>query len=131
MLRISFTPPDELDISGTAPALKAVLAQLNALANGDETEVFIPVDKNANPAPYDESLNALVGHVTTGPTKVSVIDNCLEVVGSQASFAEFASFFSFDEYTSEGAHNHHEYFDGNTYIHPKSVPLVISIRSAK
>jgi hypothetical protein len=131
MICISFTPPDELDISGTEQDLKAVFAQLNTLANGEETEVFIVADKNTNPAPYDEALNALIGRVTTGPTKVSVFDKNIEVIGSQASFVGFASFFSFDEGAAQGAHNHHEYYEGNPYVHPQSVPLIVSVRSAK
>jgi hypothetical protein len=128
MIFISYTPPDELEISGTTQDLKGVLTRLESLANGDQMEVFIEADKNANPAPYDEGLNALIARVTAGPTKVSVFGGHVEVVGSQASFDRFASFFQFDEHVSIGEHHHHEYYTGDSYIHPDSVPLVIGIR---
>lgn len=129
MIVISYTSPDELEISGTAQDLTVVLTQLNFLANGEQTEVFIEANKNARPAPYDEVLNALIARVTAGPTKVSVFGKHVEVVGSQTFFDSFASFFRFDEHASTGEHHHHEYYEGNSYVHPDSVPLVVGIWS--
>ncbi len=105
------------------------MEQMNSLATGDETEVIILADKNSNPAPYADALFNLIGRVTMGPTKISIFDKNVEVVGSQSSFENFTSFFNFHESTSVDSHYHHEYYEGNSYVHPQSVPLVVSVRS--
>ena len=40
---------------------------------------------------------------------------------------KFASFFLFYPNTRRGMHNHHEWFNGNEYVAPDSMPLVISV----
>jgi hypothetical protein len=131
MIRISYTPPSDLEVSGTQGELQALKAELEALAQGTKTQILVKADAKANSAPYDHILISFIGRVTAGPTRVSVTERTLEVVGSKESFDGFASFFSFNDDNSTGAHSHHEYYEGNHYVHPQSIPLVISIRTAK
>ncbi|HLQ24577.1 MAG TPA: hypothetical protein VK138_01720 [Acidiferrobacterales bacterium] len=128
MILVSYTPQDELDISGSASDLQAVRAQLLALAQGSNTQFVVEADKEATPKPYLRSLSAIKGRVTVGPIRVSVIDDSVEVEGSKDSFLGFASFFDFDKNSLQGEHTHHEYYEGNQFVHPLSVPLVVSIR---
>lgn len=104
--------------------------ELLALAQGKMTGCLVEADTMASSAPYAHTLNSLIGHVTTGPTKVFVIEGNVEILGSKQSFDVFASFFNFDEGVSPGTHNHHEYYEGNVYVDSKSVPLVVSVRSS-
>lgn len=127
MIIIRHTPP-EIDISGTVEELLAVWEKLVALAHGKATECHIEADTKANPAPYSRALNALIARVTTGPTRVSVTKDTVEVNGSRESLEAFASFFGFGEDAPPGTHNHHEYFEGNRFVHPQSAPLIIGIR---
>lgn len=62
---------------------------------------------------------------------VSVMGDSLVASGSAESFKSFASYFDFSPDATEQHHNHHEYFDGNKYIHRASIPLVIGIRNNK
>jgi hypothetical protein len=51
----------------------------------------------------------------------------VEVTGSVPMMRTFASYFRFHASASRGTHHHHEWFDGNDYIAPDSMPLVISV----
>ena len=114
-------------ISGTWKELQSVSVQLEALASGVATHTVIRAVPFSERSSSENPLEAIVGRVTAGPTKVSVANGMLEIVGSAESFHRLASFFYFDEAHTAGAHTHHEYCEGNDFIDPQSMPLCISL----
>ena len=128
MIKIIYTPPNELDISGSVSEMTNIKNNLLSFSEESSTEYTIKADKDIDPSPYEKALKSLKVHVTSGPTKISVANEQVIVEGSRSSFEVFASYFNFSEGDLPGSHNHHEYFKGDDYIHPDSVPAVIGIK---
>ena len=126
-MKILFTSPDELGISGRYKEMNEIKAKLLSLSEGNKRELLIDADKNADPSPYERALNSIQAIVSLGPTKISVDGDKVVIEGSSESFDRFSSFFSFNESDPSGSHNHHEYIEGDTYIHPSSIPTVVGI----
>ncbi len=126
MISISFTEPDELYIWGSTKDLKDIALSLTKVGGvgGNEFEIKAEI---VDSTPYDRSLELISVKVTEGPVKVGVINNEARVTGSQEALSTFSSFFEFEETARKGDHTHHEYFSGNEYIHPNSIPTVIGV----
>ena len=126
-MKILFTSPDELEISGSYREMKEIKVNLCSLSEGFNTELFIDADSSASPSPYERALNSIQAFVSSGPTKISVDGNKVIIEGSSESFDGLSTFFSFNEGDPSGTHNHHEYIEGDIYIHPDSIPTVMAI----
>jgi hypothetical protein len=63
-----------------------------------------------------------------GSTRVKIVADYLEVKGSFKHLESFADWFDFEANQSQ-YHCHFEYYPGNEWIYPDSLPLVISVRS--
>lgn len=127
MMKILFTSPDELEISGSYQEMNEIKVKLLSLSEGINTELCIDTDNNADPSPYEKALNSMQAFVSLGPTKISVVGDNVVIEGSSESFDRFSSFFGFNEGDPSGTHNHHEYIKGDTFIHPSSIPTVVGI----
>ncbi len=128
MIRISFTPPNELDISGTPDELQEIRAAILKVATEAPTNLEVAADQVFDPRPYERRLYFFRIYLEPGPVRVSVEDDAVHVVGSETSLEAFASFFNFSDNDPPGSHFHHEYYDGNEWIHDKSIPLVVGAR---
>ncbi len=126
MIAISYTKPDELYIWGSIKELQDIVINFSNLVKGINNEFKVKA-KKIEPTPYDNSLEYLTVKVTNGPTKISVIDNEVLVEGSINSMSSLLTFFDFENSSSKGDHSHHEYFFGNEYIHPDSIPTIIGV----
>ena len=124
MICIRFAPGEGCDLSGTPAELRAVAAAVSSL----NSSVSFAADTSQPADPYPVALSALVVRVGSGPVCASVQGDVLGVTAAPEFLTPFASWFRFEEATAGGYHVHHEYFPGNEYISPKSVPLVISVR---
>jgi hypothetical protein len=65
------------------------------------------------------------------PAKVSLAGGDeMRVEGSPESLEAFTSYFDFEPDAAAGTHSHFEYyeFEGNRWVAPGSVPLVVSVR---
>lgn len=128
MIKIAYTPPNELEISGSQSDMSKIQSYLLTLSENSYPDYAISADHQFDPSPYKKALSSLRIGIASGPTKITVIGAEMIIKGSVASLAVLASYFDFDKDDFAGTHNHHEYFEGNTYIHPASIPVVIRIK---
>jgi len=127
MTKIVYTPPDELYISGSISEIAKIRTKLLSLSDGTVNEIIVEAETDFDPSPYKKALNIIKGNVTGGPIKISVVNDVVIVEGSKESFDTFSSYFDFDVNDKSGSHRHHEYFEGDSYVLPNSVPMVIGI----
>ena len=128
-MRLRYTPPRELSISGSTAELEAARQQILQLGepNGPDT-LRIEAQTDGDPSPYTQWLNGLTVSRGTGPVRAEVLEQTtLEILGAPDLMATFASFWQFAPDAPQGAHFHHEYLDGSTTIAPDSLPLVIEV----
>ena len=129
MLEIRYSAPYELDISGTVDELRMVRRQILDLLASDVDRVSFEADPAIESSPYDSSLSRLVVVKGQCPTRIS-LKNGEEVYveGSPYCLEALASFFEFKPDAEKGAHSHYEYYEGNEWVAPDSVPLVIGVK---
>lgn len=93
------------------------------LSSGFETQPSI------EPLPYDSALTKMVVAKGQSPTKVFLKDEEeLHVEGSPDCLEAFASFFDFKPNVEKGVHSRYEYYEGNGWIAPDSIPLVTCVK---
>ena len=127
MLCIRFSKKSGCNISAKPLELQAISEIILRLASsGSGSHTFFG-DSSISPNPYDQLLHQLVISVTTGTICATINGDTLSICGGSEFLKPFASFFDFDDKTPSGHHNHHEYFEGNSYVSPNSTPLVIGV----
>jgi hypothetical protein len=119
---------NEIDLEGTPEDLQYVRQSILHLLQTDEAQAVIPAAIDFDSAPYSGRLSSLVIQNSEGSTRVSVVVDCLEVQGNSKHLESFADWFNFEANQSH-YHCHFEYYPDNEWIHPDSLPLVISVRS--
>lgn len=127
MLFIRFTTQEGCDIAAKPDELRAVSEIVSRLASAGHGSHSFPGDTSLSAEPYDHVLNQLTIRVANGPVCATVDGDTLSIEAGPEFLVPFASFFDFDDDTPAGYHNHHEYFEGNQHVSPKSVPLVIGV----
>ncbi len=130
MIVIRWTPPFDLDISGAAVELREVMSAISSVASGQRPGIDIDADSSADARPYSKCLLRLTVNGNNGPTKVSVADDSVSVIGSAHHLKVFASYFNMPEDSPRSPvhyHHHFEYFEGDDRMTPDSIPLVISV----
>lgn len=128
MLAIRWTAPVHLCISSDPAEFQTVMAQIRAVASGKIKTSMMQCDSFADARPYSHCLALLKVQLSGGPTKLSVEGTVLHVSGAGRHLEVLASYFEFDDRCPSGSHNHFEYYDGNEFIAPDSVPLVVMVR---
>jgi len=129
MLEIRYSAPYDLNISGTVDELQAVRREILALIKSGVSRISFGADSSFEPSPYDAALSKLVIVKGQCPTKVSLNNGGeIHVEGSPYCLEAFASFFDFKSDAGKGAHTHYEYYKGNEWVAPDSIPLVISVK---
>jgi glycerate kinase len=119
---------NEIDLGGTPQDLQYVRQSILSLIQADETQISISVAADFNPALYSGRLSSLIIRKSKGATKVSIVTNQLEIEGNSEKLEAFADWFDFEADVSH-YHYHFEYYPGDTWVDPDSLPLVISVRS--
>jgi hypothetical protein len=128
-MKISYSKPDEIDVSGPAQELALTSQKISNLLRSRSRVLEIEAEINFDPSPYSEILRRMTIIRAEGPTRITVVDDeSLKVDGSDENLKRFASFFDFDLDAGVGDHSHYEYYEGNEYIASDSVPIVISVR---
>lgn len=125
---ISFSPPNDLELAGSSEELAAISDRVERLQPGEH--LVVACSTAGDPSPYASHLRQLRIEVAHGPVAVSVRDEVLNISGSLLTIQAFASFLVFHG-EQPGMHNHFEYFEGNEFISPTSIPLVIACRGAQ
>ena len=127
MLSLRFTQKEGCDIHGTPAELRAISEKIQQIAAAGRGSHSFPADTSISPDPYDRALSRLIVRATTGPVCATVDGDTLTVEAGKDFLVGFASFFNFSEHTPHGAHYHHDYWEGNEDVSPKSVALVIGV----
>jgi hypothetical protein len=119
---------NEIDLEGTSQDLQYIRQSILDLIQADEPQVIISGTTNFDPTPYSNHLTSLVIRKSKESTKVKVVTNQLEIEGDSERLGAFASWFDFEADVSH-YHCHFEYYPGNTWVDPDSLPLVISVQA--
>jgi hypothetical protein len=129
MLEIRYSAPHDLDISGTVDELRTVRREILHMIESDTARITFVADSSIEPSPYDSALSMLVVVKGQCPTKISLKnEEEIHIEGSPYCLEAFASFFDFKPDAGKGAHSHYEYYEGNEWIAPDSIPLVIGVK---
>jgi hypothetical protein len=130
MIRICYSPPNQLEISGGSDDFQMVRQILLDLATAQAHKTAeISADPAFDPSPYDQALSKLYLRVGQGPTNITLQDDFgVHVEGSPDNLERLASFFDFGPDVCDGLHQHYEYFEGNAYIAPGAIPVVLHLR---
>lgn len=118
---------NEIELRGTLQDLQNVRQSILDLLQTDEVQINISANVNVEPAPYSSRLSFITIRKGIGSTKVTVATEHLEVAGNPDCLAKFAEWFDF-EGSESNCHCHFDYYEGNEWIAPDSLPLVISVR---
>lgn len=114
----------EIDLSGNEEDFTGLNLKLKDFLESESQQIKFEVDTKANPFPYEKMLGNLTVRKADHPVLVSVIDeNELKIEGSIDCLDIFVSNI---EYVSGGYHIHYEYYEGNEWISPDSLPLIIT-----
>lgn len=128
MIRIRYTAPYDLDISGSVQALQIISAAILDLATSDVMNFAHIADTNYDPTPYHSTLSGLLVTKADGRIAVTVEDEMTVLISGRSDFlVTLAAWFSFEPDTPPKTHVHFEYYDNHPLISPTSVPLVIGI----
>jgi hypothetical protein len=130
MIEIRYSPPDDLDVSGTVDELQTIRRRILDMTEAPASKIVFEANSAVDPTPYNSALARLSVRLSSGRAKVSVWNEGVSVEGSREALEAFASFFNFEPDAAERSHIHYEYYDGNAWIDPGSIPLVISVRKS-
>ena len=131
MLEIRYSNQGEIEVSGMVEDLWAISQAMSDFVRGGGPQIVFEADPSCDPVPYDTILRRMVIARTESPVKVSLESaEEMRVEGSLESLEAFASFFDFELGAAAGNHAHFEYYEyeGNRWVAPGSIPLVISVR---
>jgi len=129
MFEIRYSGVDEIELSASRNELEQLRTALFNLMKDDLREIRFETDNTIDPAPWESAGQALYIGRFGNAVKVSIsVDSTLVIEGSDQNLDNFASFLSFDETTESGEHSHFEFHEGNDYITPDSIPLIISVK---
>ncbi len=129
-VEIRFSSNGELDISGSTPALRKIGQSMLDLINDKDRLNCVIEARIVDPAPYDNCLSYVSISKSETLTKVSVVGNYLQIEGDTESLERFATWFDFDDDTWSGYHHHFDYWEGNSYVDPDSMSLVIMVKNS-
>ncbi|MEH2325610.1 MAG: hypothetical protein V7K32_19025 [Nostoc sp.] len=117
----------EIDLSGTPGDLRNICQSILELFEAQDVQVYIPANE-VDPEPYDSCLNSLLIRKSDCSVKVMVAGSSLKIEGTPEKLKVFADWFNFGDSTESGYHSHFEYYEGNEWVDPASVSLIISVQ---
>jgi hypothetical protein len=129
MIEIRFSEGQDIELSGTLAELEELREVVLELLDGELSEVRVEADQMIDPAPWDSIGYGTIIRRAGDAARIS-IDSASRLIieASGENLDNFASFLSFDETTDSGSHSHFEYYDGNDFIEPDSIPLILSVK---
>jgi len=119
------TKCEQVDISASRSEFREMATAVKQLIPG-ETASF-DGDSGRDVSPWDRSLARLAVAAQDGPVCATVVDDAVVITGSRSMLDVLTSYMEFPEDAHSGYHHHHEYFEGDQYIDPKSVPLIFTM----
>jgi hypothetical protein len=130
VLEIRYSEPDGIEVLGTVAELEAVRRGISALVRDEGTQLAFEAGHACDPSPYERVLTKMVVAIGQSPARVSLAGDEMRVEGAPESLEAFTSYFDFEPDAAAGTHSHFEYyeFEGNRWVAPGSIPLVISVR---
>lgn len=129
MLEIRFSKGEDIELSGMLAELEDLSEALKDLAEGRTSELRVDADRTIDPAPWESIGQAAIIRRVGDSVRISMDgESRLIIEGSGENLDRFASFLNFDEDAPSGSHSHFEYEDGNEFIEPESIPLIVSVK---
>jgi hypothetical protein len=128
MLRIRYTAPLDLEISGSVQTLQNVSTGIFDLVRSDKARLLLTANTHFDPHPYKIAIPQLL--ITRGTDLLALTvetEAQLHIDGSRAHLEILADWFSFDPQSPSKTHAHFEYYDEHPFIASHSVPLVITV----
>ena len=119
----------ETEISGSTTALRKISQSMLDLISDRGRVNCVIEGVMVDPDPYDVCLSYVLISKSNTLTKVSVVGNYLQIEGDYNSLEYFATWFDFEDDTWSGYHNHFDYWEGNEYVDPDSMSLVIMVKN--
>jgi hypothetical protein len=128
-MRIYYSTPDELMLLDSLQGMNALHASLeHFLASGDAS-LRLDADQWGSPDPHDEFLCGLEVEKGQGPILLSMTPaKWLHLTGSPENLERYVSHFHFGE-DGEGKHHHPEHVQGEGYISPISMSIILEVSS--
>ena len=130
MIEIRYSNQEDVEIAASIEGLKHLHDAILALIGRDIPEIYFDADRTIRPEPWKSvgrGLNVICKEKK--PARVSISkDGILTIEGSDENLEGFASFLLFAKEAANGSHSHFEFHEGNEYVAPDSIPLVISVR---
>lgn len=128
MLEIRYSE-DEVELAASKREFEGLRTALSDFISGDLREMQLQADTTITSEPWNCVARELKILRRGGGVRVSVGDgSTLVVEGSDQNLDNFASFLFFDTTAESGEHSHFEFHDGNNYITPDSIPLIIRVQ---
>lgn len=125
MLHIKYTPPVDLELSANPSELLTLSAEIAAFTiHPKVNELNLLADGSVDPAPFTRCLTGLRVRRSAYPACVAVDGEELIIAGTNETLALFCSFL---ESAAQDGHVHYEYYEGDEYISPDSLPLVVRV----
>jgi hypothetical protein len=118
----------EVEISGTRDDMRALRECILEVSSGRQAMASVEAATPRDPRPYDVALAGMDVRLVGGGVVARVCRERLQVEGGAEELRGLASFFTFGRDAKPGDHAHYEYYEGNQWIRPDSVPLVIMMR---
>jgi hypothetical protein len=131
MIEICRSNQGDVDLSGTPGELQAIADAIQKLVGSDSESIIFGAETNYDPAPYDFNVPSLRIRKGIGPTKVSLTGEELLIEGSLENLIKFTSYLSFPSDAQPSNHTYYEYWVGNEWISPDSIPLIIGVRQQR
>jgi hypothetical protein len=128
MLEIRYSGNADVDLRASTVELVNLRDSVLELIESDLTGIRFDADETIDPKPWECLAKGLEVFRQDGAVCVSIRDNLLRVQGSDDNLRAFVSYFPTDETAQSDSHTHFEYYEGNSFIRPDSVPLVIGVR---
>jgi len=128
MLRIRYTSPLDLDISGSAGELRGIAEGILAFLGSNRTGFALVAGAGYDPSPYRIAISGLLVVKGGGRLALTVeAESLLRIIGAPGSLEILADWFLFDEAAEPKEHRHFEYYEEHPFLAPYSLPLVICV----
>jgi hypothetical protein len=128
MLEIRYTPNADVDIRASKVELEKLRDAILELLGSVKRELRLEADDAIDPKPWKSVAMGMAICRQGDATRAWVNgDGVLRIQGSDENLTAFVSYFPIDETAQSGSHAHFEYYEGNPFITPDSLPLVIGV----
>lgn len=126
-MRIYYSTPDELMLLDSLEGMNALHAALRRFLASGAASIRLDAEQWGGSEPHDELLAGLEVEKGRGPILLSMTPaKWLHLTGSPENLERYVSHFQFAE---DGEHHHPEHVQGQGYISPISMSMILEVSS--